>query len=439
MSDSRRFDRRSFLKTAGLTTALGALGRGKAAAAEAMDAVSHRGLIYDFDEVVPRVGTDSSKWDGAIATFGNKIEVGMGVADMDFRAAPFITRALNKRMEHENWGYLRIPDSYYQAVADWNKRRYGLEIDPKTITFVTGVHPGLIAGMNAFVPPGSRVLLTTPAYNGFYGSLRFSRAIPEESPMKLVDGRYSIDWEDFEQRVGRCNVFILCNPHNPTGNVWSKEDLMRMGQICLDKRVIVFADEIWCDFVNKGSTYTPFASLPDKRIVDNSITFKAASKSFNLAAMKVAWYFSTNPNLLERIRSYTRADLNTLGMVATKAALTEGDEWFDQLLAYIDGSHDYMEQYIRANVPLVKYRKPQATFVAWLDVNDLVDRIGARGKADPPSQIAQQWFADHARIFLSPGHTFGLGGASHMRANIGLPRPLLKKALDNMAGALANV
>jgi cysteine-S-conjugate beta-lyase len=434
-----RLDRRSFLKSAGVTAALGALGGTGNLAAQSAQAAQQARDDYDFDEVIDRFGTDSTKWDGAVDSFGEGIEVGMGISDMDFRAPPCVTRALEERMKHQNWGYLRTPASYARAIADWNGRRYGLDVDPRTVTLTTGVHPGIIAGLHAFAPPGSRVLMTSPVYNGFYGSLRFARTVAEDSPMKLVDGKYEIDFDDFEQRASRSNVFVLCNPHNPTGNCWSRDDLMRLGEICLERRVIVFADEIWCDVVMEGSRYTPFASLPDRRIVDNSITFKSASKSFNLSAMKAAWYFSTNPDLLERIRSYTRTDLSTLALVTNMAALTEGDDWLDQVVPYLDRNHDFTAAFIRERMPLVKYRKAEATYLAWLDVSGLLERIGTPDAAVPPSQVAQRWFAENAKVFLTPGSGFGTGGAHHLRMNIGTPRATLAKALGNMAEALSRV
>ncbi len=455
MSSTRALDRRSFLRRAGTTAFLGAVGARGLAASEAPlrgdKDLSGRLLPqgYNFDEIYDRLGTDSTKWDGAVATYGEQIEVGMGIADMDFRAAPCITDALAERCAHENWGYLRRPETYVQAIADWNRRRYGLEIDPETVELTTGVHPGLIAGLHAFAPPGSRVLLTAPVYSGFYSDLRFTRTVAEDSPMHLVDGRYSVDFDDFERRAERANVFILCNPQNPTGNCWSPEVMTRLGEICLEHKVIVFADEIHCDFVTKGNTYTPFASLPNREIVDNSITFKAASKSFSLAAMKAAWYFSTNPDLLARIRSFTRADLSTLGMVANLAALTDGDDWLDQLLPYIDANHDLTESHIRENTPLLRYRKAEGTYLAWLDVSQVAERIGAKDTAADetrmgsqvvyPEQVVQRWFAENARVFLNPGHPFGTGGTDHMRMNIASPRSLIERALDNMAEALVGL
>ena len=451
MNQENGLNRRAFLRNAGMTAVLGAVGT-RGAFAEEID-VAESAItgqqVYDFDEVYNRVGTDCTKWDSAIATYGEEIEVGMGIADMDFRAPPCITKALAERCEHENWGYLRRPASYVRSIVDWNCRRYGLDIYPSTVVLTTGVQPGLIAALHTFSPPGSRVLLTTPTYNGFYSDLRFTRTVASDSQMKVVDGKYSIDFEDFERRARTANVFILCNPQNPTGNCWSPEDLTRMGEICLEHRVVVLADEIHCDFVTKGNKYTPFASLPNREIVDNSLTFKAASKSFSLAAMKAAWYFSTNPDYLARVRTNTRADLSTLGMVANLAALTEGEDWLDQLLPYIDGNHDFAENYIRENIPLLDYTKAQGTYLAWLDVSQVVNRIGAKetaakesrasGNTVTPETVIQRWFAENARVYLNPGLSYGTGGADHMRMNLATSRSLIKKALDNMGEALAKV
>ena len=243
MSQHHRLDRRAFLKSAGVTAVASAVGAKSASATPATN-VPYTPLsqTYDFDAVYDRVGTNCSKWDNAIAAFGDDIEVAMGIADMDFRAAPCVTRALAERGTHENWGYLRRPESYRQAILDWNKRRYDLEIDRNTLVWCTGVHAGIIAALQTFAPPGSRVLLTTPAYNGFYSDLRFTRTVPEDSPMTLVDGHYSIDFDDFELRARRANAFILCNPQNPTGNAWSAQDLTRMGEICLEHRVVMLVD-----------------------------------------------------------------------------------------------------------------------------------------------------------------------------------------------------
>jgi len=450
MSRHDGLNRRAFLKNAGMTALVGAVGTGTSRVSAAADrALAGLAPKYDFDEIYSRVGTDCIKWDQQIAKFGKQnIAVGMGIADMDFRVAPCITRALAQRCRHETWGYLETPASYIESIVNWNKRRYGLEIDPESVVLTSGVHPGLIAALQTFSPPGSKVLLTTPTYNGFYEDLRYTNTLPEDSPMGVVGGRYSIDFEDFERRASRSNVFILCNPQNPTGNCWSPEDLTRLGEICLRRRVVVLADEIHCDFVTKGHKYTPFASLPNKDIVNNSLTFKAASKTFSLAAMKAAWFFSTNPDYLARVKANNRVDLNTLGVVANQAALIEGEDWLDQLLPYIEGNHDLVEAYVKDKMPLVKYSKAKGTYLAWLDVSAVVDKIGAKQAAAEasrtsqapvtPEMVVERWFVEHARVQLNPGSSYGTGGEGHMRMNVATSRKLVALALDNMARALSH-
>jgi cystathionine beta-lyase len=409
---------------------------------------------YDFDTVYSRIGTNSVKWDRQIAAYGKEnVAVGMGIADMDFRVAPAITRALTERLQHENWGYLDSLTPFVEVVVRWNKRRYNLEIDPQSVVMATGVHPGLIAALLTFSPRGSKVLLQTPTYNGFYSDLRFAGVIAEESPLKLVDGRYSMDFEDLERRISHdTHTIILCNPQNPTGNCWSKDDLMTLGEICLKRRVIVLSDEIHCDFVHKGQTYTPFASLPNRAIVDNSITFKAASKSFSLAAMKCGWFFSTNRDLLSRIRANHRADLSTLGLIASHAAYTDGEDWLNQVVPYIEGNLEFAESYVRANIPLVKVVKPQGTYLAWLDVSEAMAKVGAKEMADEenrrrghgqpqvtPETMFERWLVRNAKVHLNQGASYGRGGEGHMRMNIATSRTLVELALSNMASALRRV
>ena len=452
MAQNDGLNRRSFLRNAGLTALVGAVAPDSslAAAAGAAFVPAPDSTKFDFDTPYSRIGTDSTQWDGPINTgLTDKAHIvaGMGIADIDFRAAPAITQALNERMKHELWGYMVIPKSFQEGIVAWNKRRYGVDIDPAMMDITTGVHPGLIAALRAFSPPGSKVLLTTPTYNGFYGDLRNTGTIAEESVMKVVNGRFTFDFDDFVRRISReTNTFILCNPQNPTGNCWTPEELTRIGEICLRHRVIVLADEIHCDYVNKGQKYTPFASLPNKAIVDNSLTFKAASKSFGLAAMKCAWYYSTNKDLFMATKANNRADLTTVGVIANKAAYAGGEDWLNQAVDYVSGNHDLAQSYIKANIPMLKtYNKAEGTYLMWLDVSQVAEKIGAKdkaaaetkaGKVTTPEQIVERWFLKNAGVALNPGHTYGAGGANHMRMNIGLSRKTLQAALTSMQNAL---
>ena len=438
MSNMTDFNRRAFLKGAGMTALAGAVSAGGAAAAAAAESAAMSNGKFDFDEVYNRFGTDCIKWDSQESKWGDgKIKVGMGIADMDFRAAPCITEALAERCKHENWGYTRVPASYIEAIVDWNRERHGLDVDPDSIVISSGVHPGLISALNTICDPGTKVLLMTPTYNGFYSDLRWSRTVPNESKMINNNGVYEVDWDDFESRLTPDTAAILlCNPQNPTGNCWSKDDLMRIGQLCLENQVTVLADEIHCDFVMKGQKYVPFASLPDKDIVDNSLTFKAISKTFSLAAHKNAYWFSTNKVLRDRVRYNHRVDLNTLGMVANEAGYRHGAEWLDQLLAYIDGNHEYVESYMKEHNMGMKYKKAQGTYLAWVDMNGIIDKIDAHGKAAADdmevSRYMEKWLVENAGIQLNPGVNYGVGGEHFMRMNLGAPRPLIKLALDSI-------
>jgi len=454
MSQNAGLNRRSFLRNAGMTALVGAVGPGTSFAKVADAAAFAPGEHgkYDFDEVYSRVGTDSVKYDQQIRIFGKEnIQVGMGIADMDFRCAPVITKALTDRLKHENWGYLDMPHSYTEGIVNWNKRRYGLDVNPDLLVLTNGVHPGIVAALKTFSPPGSKVLLNTPTYNGFYGDLTYTGTLPEENPMKLVNGRFAIDFDDFERRISDATkTFILCNPQNPTGNCWSPEDLTRLGEICLKHKVVVLADEIHCDFVTKGNKYTPFATLPNKAIVHNSITFKAGSKSFGLAAMKCAWMFSDNAEYMARVKANHRPDLATLGVIANQAAYAGGEDWLNQVVAYIDGNHDFVQSYVKAHMPMIKVNaKPQGTYLTWVDISYIADKINAKQlavdaskkqaasmKPLTPEQMVERWIVMNAKVHLNAGSSYGVGGANHMRMNIATSRKTLELALSNIATAV---
>jgi cysteine-S-conjugate beta-lyase len=444
-------DRRSFLRNAGLTALAGAVGTASPVALGAAgDALDPPGSKYDFDTVYSRIGTDCVKWDRQIRNYGkDDIAVGMGIADMDFRAAPAITRALLQRMQHENWGYLDMPRWYIDSIVNWNKRRYGVEVNPDLLLHSNGVHHGLISALRAFSPPGSKVIVQPPVYDAFYTDITLVGCKAEENPLKLVNGRYAMDFEDLERRIGHdTNTLILCNPHNPTGNCWSREDLTTLGEICTRRRVVVLADEIHCDIVMKGSTYTPYSTLANEAIVRNSITFKSASKSFNLAATKCAYLYSTNPDYVARIKAAGhRHDLNTLGVVACRAAYDESADWLDQAVAYIDGTMDYVATFVAANLPLVRFVKPQGTYLAWLDVGQVVDRIDAKSLAAEanrsngstnvtPEMMLERYFVKHAKVQMNAGSNYGFGGAGRMRMNVATSRKLVELALTNLSRAL---
>jgi len=459
MAQKPVLNRRRFLKRTGLTGLAGVVGAGATltAAPGAADASGKPVpyLIdgrYDFDTIYSRIGTDCTKWDRQIDLFGDGVKVGMGIADLDFRTAPCINAAMRKRLEHENWGYLNSTlghESLKEAISEWNSERHGVAVDPGTIVIASGVHPGLIAAINTFSPPGSQVLLMTPTYNGFYTDLIRTRTVANESELVFQDGHYSIDWDDLEARMTPdTHSMLLCNPQNPTGNVWSERDLLKIGELCLKHDIVVLADEIHADFVRPGHVYTPFASLPDAGIVNNSLTFKAVTKTFNLPASKNAYWFSTNPIYLERVKKNHRADINTLGVIANHAAYRDGADWVDQLLVYVDDNHRFVENYLSRHLPEVGYTKAEGTFLSWLHFGEIMDAVGVVEKSaasqntDEPmteTQVFESWLVGQCGVQLNDGEGYGKGARRCMRMNIGTSRQLIQLALENMTEVIRRV
>ena len=459
--------RRRFLRNAGMGGGVLALGPLAASLADAAPA-SVNGPAngkYDFDTPFNRIGSGCLKWDGALRDeHMGHIVAGMGISDMDFQCGPFITAALRKRIQFENWGYVDMdspgPKAFVQSIIDWNRRRHGITaITPDNVAFTMGVHAGLMDALRAFSPKGGKVLMLAPAYGGFYEDIIASRMVVSESPMNYVNGQYEIDWDDLERRMTPdTKVTILCNPHNPVGRVWSKAELTRYGELCLKHKIVVLSDEIHCDFVNKGNKYTPFSTLDDKKVVNNSITFTATSKSFSLGSLNLAWYYTTNKEMGAEVLSYdrNRTDIPSLSIAAAQGAHDGGEEWLNQLTAYIDGNHDFVGEYLKANIPTIKGgAKPQGTFLRWLDVSDVARKIDAQKLADAenkkpqpydtqtgkprivsPEDMVNHWFAHNAFVGLDPGSIFGHGGAGHVRMNIATSRRTLKAALDSMAAAV---
>ena len=463
-------DRRAFLTGAGrgasvlaLAPLLASVGSSGAAAAPAKGK-------YDFDTPYNRIGTDCVKWDGAIRDeHMPKIVAGMGIADMDFECVPVVTAALQKRINHHNWGYEMLDidlllgsggqHPFVRGVVEWNRKRYGItNMTPNNLGVTTGVHSGIMPTLRAFAPPGSKVLMATPIYNAFYFDIYGSKLIANESLMHFVNGQYEIDWDDLEKRAAdpATKTTIFCNPHNPVGRVWTRDEMLRYGEICLKHNVRVLSDEIHCDFVTKGQKYTPFSTLGERKIVDNSITFKAASKSFSLAGLKCAWFFATDPEVFKQVQFWNRSEVSTLGFVSSQAAYEGGEDWLNQCVDYIDGNQELANRYIKEKLPLIKVGgKPQGTYLAWLDTSKLADRIGAQKLADAENKKPQpiniltgkpnvvmaddmvaHWLAKNAYVALNPGYTYGTGGANHMRMNVATSRRTLTAALDSMAAAM---
>ncbi len=452
MTKQTGLDRRNFMKGAGLTALAGAAGTVATVASSGASAQSSNdipllaGGRYDFDTPYNRVGTNCSRWDSPPRNYpGGEFKYGMGVASMDFECAPCITEALQDRIKHHNWGYLSTTEDLRNGILNWNAERHGVELAPEMITISDGVYPGMIAAMRSFIPKGNKVLIITPAYSGFYSMARGAHIETVDSEMLYVNGRYEVNWEDLEAKMtADVRALIVCNPQNPTGNVWTHDELLRMGRLALEHDIVVLSDEIHSDVVRRGHKYTPFAAVNDEAVVNNSVTFNAISKTFNLAAMKNAYYYSKSPTTLARVNQYHRAELSTLGVVANTAAYENGAEWFDQAKDYLDDNHTFIENYIKEHMPSVGYTRNEGTFMTFLDFSKTMAAIDAESQAvahgkNTPEQYFQDWLVHQSGVYLNPGSSYGEGGSGHMRMNVASARSVVSDVMDALATAVNKV
>ena len=378
-------------------------------------------MDYNFDELIPRRGTNSYKWDSAPG--GDVIP--MWVADMDFRTAPPVVDALRRRVEHGVFGYVKVPEAYYDAVAGWFGRRHVWRIEREWILYTSGVVPAVSVVVKALCEPGDKVILQTPVYNCFFSSVRNNGCEVLENPLMNNGGRYTMDYDDLERKAAdpKARLLVLCNPHNPVGRVWTREELRRLGEICLRHGVRVVADEIHCELTYEGHDYTPFASLSDD-FLHGSVTCNSPSKAFNLAGMQIANIVSADADVrtgIDRaINDNEVCDVNPFGVIATIAAYRKGEDWLDQLLAYLQGNYRYMEEFCTEHLPDFPICKLEGTYLVWMDCRTLAT----------PSAELEHRLTREARLWLNAGAMYGKEGEGFMRWNIACPRAILAEGLE---------
>lgn len=387
-------------------------------------------MTYDFDKVISRKGTNSCKWD----SIESDNLLPMWVADMDFQTAPAIIEALQRRVSHGIFGYTHVPDAYYQAVISWFKRRHGLTIEKDWIIYTSGVVPALSAIIKALASPGDQVLIQTPVYNCFFSSIRNNGCEIVTSPLIRKDHTYYMDFDDLEKKVSneKLKLMILCNPHNPAGRVWTREELTRLGEICLRHQVTVIADEIHCELVYPPKAYIPFASISDE-FCRHSISCLSPSKAFNIAGLQIANIVSADEDLRKRIDRAINinevCDVNPFGVEATIAAYNEGEEWLNQLLEYLKGNYDSMCQYCAKYLPDYPLTRLEGTYLVWMDCTNThltSAELDKRLKTD-------------AGLWLNPGDMYGKEGEGFMRWNIACPRSVMLDGLERFRKFVQNI
>jgi cystathionine beta-lyase len=380
-------------------------------------------MKYDFDTVIDRRGTYSVKWDAADQRFKVKDILPMWVADMDFKSPPAVTEALRTVADCGIYGYTSIPDSYYEAVIGWMNKRHGWDIRREWIVPTTGVVPALRLLVKAFTQPGDKVIVQTPVYYPFFGAIKDSNCELLDNPLRLDGTKYMMDLDDLERKITlNTKMILLCNPHNPISRVWDREELEKLGNICLKHNILVISDEIHGDIVYRGYRHVPFTSIADK-FIEKAIVCTAASKTFNLPGLRTSNIIIANPDLRNRFTGIMRncgmSSPNMFGIAATEAAYRGGEEWLEQLLNYLQGNFEFVTRFIEEKIPGARLIQPQGTYLLWLDLRNCgiaPERLGTCVR-------------EEARVATEAGTLFGCLENGFERMNIACSQSVLAEGL----------
>ena len=389
-------------------------------------------MNYNFDEVVCRKHTDALKLEALAPRWGRTDLLPMWVADMDFKTPPFIVEVMKKRMECEVFGYTAKPESWYEAIISWQKRRHKWTITKEMISFVPGVVPALAMAVQAFTQRGEKVMIQQPVYNPFAQVIRNNHRELVNCPLELKDGQYYINFKLFEKKIKGCKLFLFCHPHNPGGRVWTGEELKKVATICAQNNVIIVADEIHADLTLLPYEHIPFASVSEEA-KQNSVVFASPSKAFNMAGLATSYAVIANPTLRRRFESYVEgnelAGGNVFAFNTVVAAYNKGEEWLQQMLTYVQGNIDEVVSYIKENIPQLKVIAPQASYLVFIDFSAL--------------QLNQKDIValctNRAHLALNDGSIYGEEGNGYMRINLACPRSVVRQALAQLKDAITSI
>ncbi|KGX86728.1 MalY/PatB family protein [Pontibacillus litoralis] len=381
-----------------------------------------------FDEVINRRNTKSVKWDLTEKLFKEKDVLPMWVADMDFATPQAVQDAISKRASHGIYGYTFTDESVHEAIQSWLARRHQWEIDSKWITFSPGVVPSLHTIIEAVTQPEDRILIQTPVYPPFFDVIKKHQRTIVENPLQYNNYRYEIDFDDFEQQLKNgIKAFILCNPHNPVGRVWTKDELQRMAELCLQNNTMIISDEIHADLIYQGHTHIPIASLGDQ-ISEQTITCLAPSKTFNLAGLQASYIVTPSEHRKKQIDDqFTKQGmkmLNTFAITAMEAAYSDGEAWLDDLLTVLQSHKAYVKDMLETHTS-IRVVEPEGTYLLWLDCRNL----------ELSQEQLKHFMQQEAKVGLNDGASFGSLGTGFMRMNIACPRPLLEEGINRLIQA----
>ena len=386
-------------------------------------------MKYDFDEIIERRGTHSIKFDSMQELWGRNDLIPMWVADMDFRTPSFIVEAIRKRVEHEIFGYTKPSDEYFNSIIRWVDKRYGMKVCKEQIQYVAGIVPGIHHAVCALSEKGDKIMIQPPVYHPFKQVIEGTGRCVMQSPLILRDGRYCMDFDSMRKQIQGCKLYILCNPHNPGGVVWSREELETVADICKESGVIVISDEIHADM-----TFLPYKHLPFAMVNDwtheNTVTFMAPSKVFNMPGIIASHAIVFNNDLRERFYLYLEQnDLvmgNAFAYPAVEAAYTQGEDWLKQMLNYVYENIRLVDTSLKQKMPKIKAILPEASFLIFLDCREL--------GYETQEQLVD-FFVNKARLGLNDGAMFGKEGTGFMRLNVATPRSIVEEAMKRLEEA----
>jgi len=388
-------------------------------------------MTYNFDEAINRKGTNSIKYDFALK-FGKPVDVlPLWVADMDFKAPPAVTQALVDSAQHGVFGYSENQEAYFDAIYNWYQERFNWEIKESWLVKTPGVVYAISTAIRALTEPGDAVIIQQPVYYPFFDSVKTNNRRLVNNSLVYENERYHIDFDDFEAKIvaHKVKLFILCNPHNPVGRVWTKEELIRLGDICVKHNVIVVSDEIHGDFTFGENKHLVFTNLKPEYL-DNTIVCTAPSKTFNLAGLQVSNIFIPNSEIRNKFKEEVHksgySQLNTMGLVACQTAYEQGGQWLDELKEYLVGNVELIRTFLAERLPQIKLVEPEGTYLLWLDFKNL----------NLSQEELDDLIVNKANLWLSTGTTFGNEGKGFQRINIACPKATLKKALGQLEKAI---
>lgn len=390
-------------------------------------------MDFNFDKIIDRTNNFSAKWSEMNKNFGTNDLLPMWVADMDFLTAPCVMEALKDRLEQGIFGYTTRPSSYNESIVNWLDNRFSWKINQEWLMFSPAVITSISLLIQNLTQKNDKIMIQEPVYSPFHSIVESNERSLVISPLvKLDDGSYVMDYEDIEAKIKDVKVFILCNPHNPVGRVWTREELTRLGEICLKHNVLIISDEIHSDIILKNHKHTPFASI-SKEFSENTITCMAPTKTFNLAGLQSSFLVISNPYYYEVMdKAFSILDIkrnNAFSLVATEAAYNCGEDWLYELIKYIEDNVDFAIDYIKNHMPQLKVKKPEGTYLLWVDFSNLnVD------KKDLKNALINK-----GRIALSDGSSFGIGGDGYYRINLACPRSMVLEGLKRIEFAIKSL